>query len=52
MILSQRLIREYQKKYKSKYGKDISCKDAERELLDLKDLVRLIVKTRRNQYGK
>ena len=50
MVLSNKLIQEYQKEHKRKYGKDISTKDAERELLILKDLVRLI-KTRRQHYG-
>ncbi len=51
MILSERLIHEYQKEHKRKIGKDISPKDAERELLDLKDLVRLINKVRRQRNG-
>ena len=51
MVLSNKLIQEYQKEHKRKYGKDISTKDAERELLILKDLVRLINKTRRQHYG-
>lgn len=51
MVLSERLIRGYQEEYKRKFGKDISTKDAERELLNLKDLVRLINKTRRQRYG-
>lgn len=51
MILSERLIRGYQEEYKHKFGKDISAKDAEQELLNLKDLVRLIVKTRRQRHG-
>lgn len=51
MVLSNKLVQEYQKEYKRKYGKDILPKDAERELLDLKDFVRLIVKTRRQRRG-
>ena len=51
MILSDKLVREYQKEHKRKFGKDISAKDAERELLDLKDFVRLIVKIRRQRRG-
>ena len=51
MILSQSLVREYQKEHKRKFGKDISAKDAEQELLNLKDLVRLIVKVRRQRHG-
>ena len=51
MILSNRLIQEYQNEYKRKYGKDISPRDAERELLDLKDLVRFIIKARRQHRG-
>ncbi len=51
MIFSNELIRRYQEEYKRKYGKDISCKDAERELIDLKDLMRLITKARRQRRG-
>ncbi len=51
MLLSKRLIQEYQNEYKHKFGEDISLKDAERELLDLKDLVRLINKVRRQHNG-
>lgn len=51
MFLSKGLVQEYQNEYKRKYGEDISPKDAERELLDLKDFVRLIVKTRRQRRG-
>lgn len=50
MVFSNRLVQEYQKEYKRKFGRDISSKDAERELLNLKDLVRLIVKGRK-RYG-
>lgn len=52
MILSKRLVREYQKQHKYKYGEDISPKEAEREILDLKELVRLIAKVRRGRHGK
>ena len=52
MVLSQRLVQEYQKEYQCKYGKNISPKDAEKELLELKDLVRLILKERRNRHGR
>lgn len=51
MVLSKKLVQEYQKEYKRKFGEDISLKDAERELLDLKDLVRLINKVRRQHNG-
>lgn len=52
MILSKHLVGKYQNIYKTKFNKDISTKDAERELLGLKELVRLIVKERRNRHGK
>ena len=51
MVLSKKLVQEYQKECKRKFGEDISLKDAERELLDLKDLVRLINKVRRQRNG-
>lgn len=52
MVLSKNLIQRYQRLHKIKFGKEISPKEAEREMLDLKDLVRLITKERRNHYGK
>ena len=52
MSLSKNLIREYQRQHKYKYGEDISPKEAEREILDLKELVRLIAKVRRGRHGK
>ena len=52
MILRRELIQEYQKEYQRKYGRGISPKNAEKELLELKDLVRLILKERRNRHGK
>lgn len=48
MIISERLIREYQRTYKRKFGEDISAKKAEQELFDLTELVRLITKERKN----
>ena len=51
MVLKHDLVQKYQKEYKRKFGKDIPTKDAERELLNLKDLVRLIAKTRRQRHG-
>lgn len=52
MFLSERLVHKYQNEYKYKYGEDTSPKEAEREILDLKELVRLIAKVRRNYHGK
>ena len=52
MLLSERLVRRYQNEYKRKFGRDISPKEAERELLGLTDLVRLITKERRSRHGK
>ena len=52
MVLSERLVREYQKTYKRKFNKDIPPKEAERELLDLTGLVRLIIRGRRSRHGK
>ena len=52
MLLSKRLVQEYQNEYKRKFRKDISPKDAEKELLELKDLVRLILKERKNRHGR
>lgn len=51
MFLAKKLVQEYQKEYKNKYGEDISLKEAEKDLLDLKDLIRLITKERRNHHG-
>lgn len=52
MIFSGNLVQEYQKEYQRKFGEDISPKDAEREMLDLKELVRLILRERRQHHGK
>ncbi|MBR3414771.1 hypothetical protein IKG73_01995 [Candidatus Saccharibacteria bacterium] len=52
MLLSEKLVREYQGEHKRKFGEDISPKEAERELLELKELMRLIVKERRKRHGK
>lgn len=52
MVLSNRLIRQYQNEYQRKFGKDISPKDAEKEIFDLKELVRLIAKGRKARHGK
>ena len=38
--------------YEHKFGKNISVKDAERELFDLAKLIRLIAKERKNHHGK
>ena len=51
MIIAKHLINKYQQVYKCKFGKDISAKEAERELFDLKELIRLIVKERKNRHG-
>ena len=50
MVLSKNLIHEYQETYKRKFGEGISSKEAERELFDLKELVRLITKERRKLH--
>lgn len=52
MVLSKNLIHEYQETYKRKFGEEISSKEAERELFDLKELVRLITKERRKRHAK
>lgn len=52
MVLSNKLVREHQRLHRNKFGEYISPKEAEREILDLKELVRLIVKTRRDRHGK
>ena len=52
MPLSKNLVQEYQKEYKSKFGKDISPKEAEKEIFDLKELVRLIAKVRKNRHDQ
>ena len=52
MALSKRLVHRYQNEYKRKFGRDISPKEAEQEIFDLKELVRLITKERRNHRGR
>ena len=50
-MLSEKLVNKYRQTYQHKFGKDISTKEAERELLDLKELVKLILKERRSRRG-
>ena len=50
-MVSKRMIHQYQQTYRRKFGEDISAKAAERELYDLKELVRLIRKERKNRHG-
>ena len=52
MTLSSKLVREYQNQYRRKFGKDITAKEAEREIFNLKDLVKLMTKVRRQSHGK
>ena len=52
MLLSKYLVQEYQKEYRRKFGKEISIKEAEKEIFDLKELVRLIAKGRKVRHGK
>lgn len=52
MTLSKNLIQEYQRLYKLKSGKEISPKEAEQEIFDLKELIKLITKERRQRHGK
>lgn len=51
-MISKNLIHQYQKTYRHKFGEDISDKMAERGLYDLKELVRLICKERKNRHGR
>lgn len=50
-MISDKLVNKYRQIYQHKFGKDISTKEAERELMDLKELVRLIVKERRARHA-
>jgi hypothetical protein len=52
MKLSQKLVRDYRETHKRKYGQDISLKEAERRLNDLKELLRAILSQRRKRHGK
>ena len=51
MIISKRLVKKYQEEHRRKFGSDISAKDAERELINLKELVRLITRERKQRHG-
>ena len=42
MTISPNLVRRYQETHKRKYGEDISAKEAEQCLSNLKDLIRTI----------
>ena len=46
MFISERLVGEYQKTYEKKFGEKITAKQAERELSDLAELVKLAKKQR------
>lgn len=48
MIPPKKLVHEYQKLHKLKFGKDISPKDAEKEIFDLRELIRLVAEERKN----
>ena len=52
MVISDRLVHAYQREYRRKFGKEISNKNAERELCDLTELVRLIKIERKNRHEK
>ena len=49
MQISEHLVRRYQEAHKRKYGEDISAKEAEQCLSNLKDLIRTI---RSCRHGK
>lgn len=52
MTISKRLVKRYQQKYQQKFNREISSKDAERELYDLKELVKLIKSSRKERHVK
>lgn len=52
MVISANLIRDYQETYKRKFHKDVSAKDAERELFDLSKLIKLITKERKKRNAQ
>ena len=52
MFLSKRLVKLYQQTHQRKYGEEISAKEAEQNLSDLSELVRVINQNRRIRNGK
>ena len=51
MFISERLVRKYQKTHERKFGESITAKEAERNLSNLAELIRLAKKERRNHHG-
>lgn len=52
MRISPDLVRRYQETHKRKYNEDIPAKEAEKNLGDLKDLIRLVIQKRSKRHGK
>ena len=46
MRMSEKLVRAFQETYERKFGQSISAEEAERDLSDLAELVRIIIKER------
>ena len=46
MRMSEKLVRAFQETYERKFGQSISAEEAERDLSDLAELVRIIMKER------
>lgn len=48
----KRLIRIFREMHRRKFGGDISAKDAERDLSNLMELIRLITKEKNDDHNK
>ena len=46
MHVSEKLVRAFQEAHERKFGQSISAEEAERDLSDLAELVRIIIKER------
>ena len=51
MFISDQLVRKYQKTHERKFGESITAKEAEQNLSNLAELVRLAKKERRSHHG-
>lgn len=52
MFIAKRLVQQYQQTHQRIYGEAISAKEAEQNLTNLSELVRIINRNRRIRNGK
>ena len=52
MRISSNLVRKYQQAHEQKFGQHLSAKEAEQNLSNLANLIRLMLHGRSMRYGK